>query len=95
MIDIIKKLRDRIAQYRKNEIEDRFNEFELTSCTTIELAVIYAELYYTIGRKISSSEMVYFNGGRFISDIIGSEKEYKDIYDMYRELSTEINKALT
>lgn len=93
MLELIQKLRTRILEYREEKITKAdFNENKLVCCTSIELAVIFAELYYQNKRKISKSEIVFFQGGRFISDIIGSDPSYEDIYDMYYELSNEINK---
>lgn len=94
MLEILNELRERMFVYRKNKLSAyEFNEFNLRCCTSIELSVIYVELYYRKGRRIAKNELVYFKGGRFISDIIGSESEYKDIYDWYFILCREINKV--
>jgi hypothetical protein len=92
MLDLIQKLKARIFEYREEKITKAdFNENRLVCCTSIELAVIFAELFYKTKRKISKSEIVFFQGGRYISDIIGSDPLYEDIYDMYYKLSNEIN----
>lgn len=92
MIELLEKLRNRIADYRRERITGcEYNEWRLICCCSIELAILYSELYYKSNRKISKSEIVFFQGGRFISDTIGSDPSYEDIYDMYYELSNEIN----
>jgi hypothetical protein len=91
MIELLDKLRNRIADYRRERITGcEYNERRLISCCSIEIAIVYAELHFKNKRKISKSEIVFFQGGRYISDTIG-EPLYEDIYDMYYELSNEIN----
>ena len=90
MLSLIKKLRLRVIEYRNNYLDNNINFDKYQSCTAIELAIIFADMYYTINRKISDKELIYFKGGRFVSDIIGSDREFEDIYDMYYELSNEI-----
>ena len=93
MLNTIEKLRIRILEYRKKRIDNQpFNDFKLICCTSVELSVIYAELYYKIDRKVGKGEMVFFGGQRFIDDVIGSDDEFSDIFDMYYELSEAIKK---
>lgn len=90
---LIEKLRSRIYDYRKHYLSnsETINRDKFQCCSAIELAILFAEKWYIMNRKIAKEELVFFNGGRFISDIIGSDSEFEDIYDMYYELSDEIN----
>lgn len=83
-IIFLDKLRARLLEYKSSKGE-MHSAIRHDICA-IELAINFLELRIVRNREIKKEEFKWFEGKRYIQDTLGSDLEYKDIYQSYLKI---------
>jgi hypothetical protein len=76
--EITRKLRRRLTEFRYTYI----NENSSIHIDTVEIALNLIDFALKVNREIRAGEKQWFEGGKFIDEIVG-DSEWKDISDLY------------